>query len=60
MVFGAGGNKDKTKRPMMGCIASQYADILVLTSDNPRTEDPQAILNDILVGISPQKGLYAN
>ncbi|MCA9770142.1 UDP-N-acetylmuramoyl-L-alanyl-D-glutamate--2,6-diaminopimelate ligase [Candidatus Dependentiae bacterium] len=55
VVFGAGGNKDKTKRPMMGCIASQYADILVLTSDNPRTEDPQAILNDILVGISPQK-----
>ncbi|MBT3455775.1 UDP-N-acetylmuramoyl-L-alanyl-D-glutamate--2,6-diaminopimelate ligase [bacterium] len=51
VVFGAGGSRDVTKRPQMGKIASQYADVVVLTSDNPRTEDPSNIINDIVKGI---------
>ena len=50
-VFGCGGERDKGKRSQMGAIAEQYADTIVLTNDNPRHEDPNAIIQDILSGI---------
>ena len=50
-LFGCGGDRDKTKRPIMGAIAQDLADVVVVTSDNPRTEDPQAIITDILSGM---------
>lgn len=50
-VFGCGGDRDKGKRALMGGIAEQYADRVVITDDNPRSEDPRAIINDILSGL---------
>lgn len=49
-LFGCGGDRDKTKRAVMGNIAVRYADYVIVTSDNPRSEDPMSIINDILVG----------
>lgn len=51
LLFGCGGDRDKTKRPLMGEIASIYADYVIVTSDNPRTENPQEIISDIIAGI---------
>lgn len=57
-LFGCGGDRDKTKRPQMGAIAASISDALVVTSDNPRTEDPSAIIADIVVGLEGTKTPY--
>jgi UDP-N-acetylmuramoylalanyl-D-glutamate--2,6-diaminopimelate ligase (EC 6.3.2.13) len=58
VVFGAGGNRDKTKRPLMGKVAEKWADFVVITSDNPRWEEPEAIIEDILKGIEQKKKVF--
>jgi UDP-N-acetylmuramoyl-L-alanyl-D-glutamate--2,6-diaminopimelate ligase len=56
-LFGCGGDRDRTKRPLMGKVASTLSDFVIVTSDNPRTENPTAIIEDILKGI-PEKSSY--
>ena len=51
VVFGAGGDRDKSKRPEMGKIAGENSDLVIITSDNPRSEEPQDIANDIAQGV---------
>ncbi len=57
-VFGCGGDRDPIKRPIMGRIGVKLADFAVITSDNPRTEHPMAIIQDILTGVKPSDGEY--
>ena len=57
-VFGCGGDRDPIKRPIMGKIGTDIADIAVITSDNPRTEEPMKIIEDILRGVDPAKNNY--
>ena len=57
-VFGCGGDRDPIKRPIMGRIGVEYADFAIITSDNPRSEEPMAIIQDILAGIKPGMGAY--
>lgn len=57
-VFGCGGDRDRTKRPRMGRVAQELSDVVVVTSDNPRTEDPDAIIAEILTGATPSENLF--
>ena len=53
-VFGAGGGRDRAKRPLMGMVASRLSDLVVITSDNPRTEDPARIIEEVNLGAQPE------
>jgi UDP-N-acetylmuramoyl-L-alanyl-D-glutamate--2,6-diaminopimelate ligase len=57
-LFGCGGGKDRTKRPVMGEVTGRLSDLTILSSDNPRTEDPLKIISDIIVGLQKTAGKY--
>src|SRR5207237_3646886 len=57
-LFGCGGLKDRTKRPVMGEVAGRLSDLTILSSDNPRSEDPLKIISDIVVGLQKTNGKY--
>jgi UDP-N-acetylmuramoyl-L-alanyl-D-glutamate--2,6-diaminopimelate ligase len=58
-MFGCGGNRDQTKRPIMGRIATRLSDVTIVTSDNPRKEDPQEIIREVLTGAQPGAVVHA-
>ena len=57
-VFGCGGDRDRKKRPIMGKIGTELSDFAIVTSDNPRTEDPAAIIEEILAGVTAPQEKY--